>query len=316
MELNFNKALITGGAGFIGSHLAEALTEKKCEVSIIDNLSTGHLSNIENINDKITFFKGDIQDQELLNQAVNGCDIVFHEAAQVSVPKSVDDPVTSAQINDIGTLQVLEAARQNGVKRVVLACSSAVYGDNPDSPKQEHMKPRLLSPYALQKLAGELNAALYYELFGLETVCLRYFNVYGPRQDPSSPYSGVISIFMTKAFNNQAPLIHGTGEQTRDFVFVKDVVKANILAACVPNAPGQVLNVGIGSCVTINRLWELIAQMAGLDMKPEHGPPRAGDIMESLSDISLAKSVLGFEPEYSFEQGLEQTMEWYKNCEK
>ncbi|MDM8536390.1 SDR family oxidoreductase [Desulfobacterales bacterium HSG17] len=313
MKINFKKALITGGAGFIGSHLAETLIKEKCEVSIIDNLSTGHLSNIGHINDKIKFFQGDIQDTELLTQAAKGCEIIFHEAAQVSVPKSVEDPVTSAMINDMGTLQVLEAARQNGVKRVVLASSSAIYGDNPDSPKQEDMKPRLLSPYALQKLTGELNAKLYNDLFGLETVCLRYFNVYGPRQDPSSPYSGVISIFMTKAFAGESPLIHGNGNQTRDFVFVKDVVKANLLAACVPNAAGEILNIGIGSCVNIKQLWEIIARMAGLDIAPEYGPSRAGDIMESLSDISRAKSILEFVPEYSFEQGLEQTLEWYQH---
>lgn len=207
MKINFKKALITGGAGFIGSHLAETLVNAGCEVSILDNLSTGSLSNIDHIKDKITFFQGDIQEPGLLTRYVKGCDIIFHQAALVSVPQSVEEPVISSMINNIGTLMVLEAARQNGVKRVVLASSSAVYGDNPESPKQEDMKPRLLSPYAVQKLTGELNASLYYELYGLETVCLRYFNVYGPRQDPSSPYSGVISIFMTKAFDKKQPLI-------------------------------------------------------------------------------------------------------------
>ncbi|QTA83606.1 NADH dehydrogenase domain-containing protein [Desulfonema limicola] len=316
MKINFKKALITGGAGFIGSHLAETLVNAGCEVSILDNLSTGSLSNIDHIKDKITFFQGDIQEPGLLTRYVKGCDIIFHQAALVSVPQSVEEPVISSMINNIGTLMVLEAARQNGVKRVVLASSSAVYGDNPESPKQEDMKPRLLSPYAVQKLTGELNASLYYELYGLETVCLRYFNVYGPRQDPSSPYSGVISIFMTKAFDKKQPLIYGNGEQTRDFVFVKDVVKANLLAATVSSAAGRIFNIGTGSCVTINRLWEVIARMAGLDLKPGYGPPRPGDIIESLSDISRAKSELGFEPGYSFEQGLELTMEWYKNSKK
>ena len=175
------------------------------------------------------------------------------------------------------------------------------------------MKPKLLSPYALQKLTGELNASLYNDLYGLETVCLRYFNVYGPRQDPSSPYSGVISIFMTKAFARQVPLIHGNGNQTRDFIFVKDIVKANLLAACVPNACGKILNIGIGSCININQLWEIIARMSGLDIAPEYAPPRAGDIMESLSDISYTKSILDFAPEYSFEQGIKLTLKWYKN---
>ncbi|MEZ4527973.1 MAG: SDR family oxidoreductase [Desulfobacterales bacterium] len=317
MNLNFEKVLVTGGAGFIGSHLAEALAEgqsgKGREVRVVDNFSTGHLSNLGHIKDKIMLYEGDIRDQEFMNRAVKGCDVIFHEAAEVSVTRTVQDPVTSAQINDMGTLQLLETARQNGVKRVVFACSSAVYGDDPHMPKREDMVPKPMSPYAVQKLTGEYYARIYNDLYGLETVSLRYFNVYGPRQDPSSPYSGVISIFMDKAAKKERPVIYGDGGQTRDFVFVKDVVKANLLAASVSGIGGQKFNVGIGSSVSINQLWEMISRMSGLDMAPEQGPPRAGDIRDSLSDISRAQSLLGFSPEYSFEKGLEITMQWYKN---
>ncbi len=317
MNLNFSKVLVTGGAGFIGSHLAEALVDglsgKSGEVRVADNFSTGHLSNLSHLKDKIMLYEGDIRDQEFMNRAVKGCDVIFHEAAEVSVTRTVQDPITSAQINDMGTLQLLETARQHGVKRVVFACSSAVYGDDPHMPKREDMVPKPMSPYAVQKLTGEYYARIYNDLYGLETVSLRYFNVYGPRQDPSSPYSGVISIFMDKAAKKQRPVIYGDGGQTRDFVFVKDVVKANLLAASIPGIGGQKFNVGIGSSVSINQLWEMISRLSGLDMAPEHGPARAGDIRDSLSDISRAKSLLGFSPEYSFEKGLEITMQWYKN---
>ncbi len=315
MNLNFNRVLVTGGAGFIGSHiteaLADALTADGCEVRVVDNLSTGHLSNLSHIKDKIMLYEGDIRDQEFMNSAVKGCDVIFHEAAEVSVTRTVQDPITSAQINELGTLQLLESARQNGVKRVVFACSSAVYGDDPQMPKREDMLPKPMSPYAVQKLTGEYYARMYNDLYGLETVSLRYFNVYGPRQDPSSPYSGVISIFMNKAAEKERPVIYGDGGQTRDFVFVKDVVKANLLAASIPGIGGQNFNVGIGTSVSINQLWKMISRMSGLDMSPEYGPARAGDIRDSLSDISRAQSILGFSPEYSFEKGLEITMEWY-----
>ncbi|MGE0087762.1 MAG: SDR family oxidoreductase [Desulfococcaceae bacterium] len=311
MNLNFSRVLVTGGAGFIGSHLADALVSQGCEVRVLDNLSTGHLSNLSHIKDKIILYEGDIRDQEFMNTAVEGCDVIFHEAAEVSVPRTVQDPVTSAQINDMGTLQLLETARQNGVKRVVFACSSAVYGDDPHMPKREDMLPKPMSPYAVQKLTGEYYARIYNDLYGLETVSLRYFNVYGPYQDPSSPYSGVISIFMSKAAEKKRPVIYGDGGQTRDFVFVKDVVKANLLAASIPGIGGQKFNVGIGSSISIKQLWEMICRMSGLDMAPEYAPARAGDIRESLSDISRIQSVLGFQPEYSFEKGLEITMQWY-----
>jgi nucleoside-diphosphate-sugar epimerase len=311
MNLKFNRALVTGGAGFIGSHLVEDLLSEGCQVSVIDNLSTGRLSNLSHIKDRITFYKADIRDQETLEKAAKDCDIIFHQAAVVSVPKTVDNPVDSAMVNEMGTLFVLEAARKNNVRRVVLASSSAVYGDDPVLPKHETMNPKPQSPYAVQKLSGEFYACLYHDLYGLETVSLRYFNVYGPRQDPSSPYSGVISIFMTKASSKEPPVIYGNGNQYRDFIFVKDVVRFNLLAAGADLASGKIFNVGTGRFIHINRLWEMISKLAGITIKPEYEPPRPGDIIESVASIDYAGKVLGFKPEYSFEKGLEETFEYY-----
>jgi len=311
MIYKFKKALVTGGAGFIGSHLVDELLSSNCKVAVIDNLSSGSLGNLEHVMGQISFQEGDIQDLEVLERAMQGCDVVFHQAAVVSVTKTVDDPVGSAAVNEIGTLNVLEAARRCNVNRVILASSSAVYGDDPELPKNEKMVPRTLSPYAVQKLTGEFYARLYNDLYGLETVCLRYFNVFGPRQDPSSPYSGVISIFLTKAAAKQRPVIYGDGKQSRDFVYVKDVVKANILAGQAGDAGGQVFNVGTGGFVYIKELWDLIADMARIEIQPKYEDPRAGDILESVADIDLARNVLGFEPAYEFRKGLEVTYKWY-----
>jgi UDP-glucose 4-epimerase len=312
MTPNFSSALVTGGAGFIGSHLVDALLDHGVSVAVLDNLTSGREENLAPVRDRIDFRKGDIRDADALADACQGRDVVFHEAAVVSVPQTVEDPVGSALVNDIGTLQVLEAARKSGVRRVVLASSSAVYGDDPTLPKREDMAPLPKSPYAVQKLTGEFHAALYQELYGLETVCLRYFNVYGPRQDPSSPYSGVISIFMDKAFAGEAPKVHGDGEQSRDFVFVADVVRANLLAASVEAAAGGRFNVGVGDAVTINQLWGHVARMSGLDLSPEYGPPRPGDIRHSRSAIERARGILGFEPAAAFEDGLARTLEWHR----
>lgn len=312
MNLNINKALVTGGAGFIGSHIVDALIASGCQVTVLDNLSTGRLSNLEHLRDRVTFIKGDIQDLEILRKAAQNCDVIFHEAALVSVPQSVQEPIKSAMINDIGTLNVFEAARRNAVKRVVFACSSAVYGDDPEVPKREQMSLKPMSPYAVQKLTGEYNARIYSGLHGVETVSLRYFNVYGPRQDPSSPYSGVISIFMSRANEGMAPVIYGDGRQTRDFVFVKDVVSANLLAASVGGLGIEVFNVGVGSSISINELWKTISGMAGLKVSPEYDPERAGDILESVASIDHIQKRLGFRPEYSFEKGLEITFDWYR----
>lgn len=310
--MNFKKALITGGAGFIGSHLADSLTDAGCKVVILDNLTTGNLFNLRQIEEKITFYEGDIRDPEILDKAAKDCDVIFHEAAVVSVPQTVQNPVGSAMVNDIGTLRVLEAARRNSVKRVVLASSCAIYGDDPVLPKNENMEPKPMSPYAVQKLTGEFYARLYRNLYGLETVNLRYFNVYGPRQDPSSPYSGVISIFLTKAAAGQAPVIYGDGSQYRDFVFVQDVVRANLRAAVAERAVGKFFNVGTGGFIRIKDLWEMISGLAGVSAKPEYKPPRPGDIRESVADIDRARSLLGFNPEYSFEKGLKITHDWYR----
>lgn len=312
MASEMKNVLITGGAGFIGSHIAEALVARGCHVTVIDNLVSGNLKNIEGLKPKITFVEGDIRNEERLARAIKGCDIVFHQAAVVSVTKTVAQPVHSTEVNDLGTLKVLDAARKNNVKRVVLASSSAVYGDDPQLPKIESMTPKPLSPYAVQKLTNELYAELYYRLYGLETACLRYFNVYGPRQDPSSPYSGVISIFMQRAVDGDVPTIYGDGRQTRDFVFVKDVVAANLLAATGINAPGQVFNVGTGESITVNALWHQIAGLNASEADPEYAHARPGDIVHSRADIHKATEQLGFEPSVSFNEGLSQTFAWYQ----
>ena len=312
MRRKIGKALVTGGAGFIGSNLVDSLLRDGAGVKVLDNLSTGRLENLEHVEREIEFKKGDIRDLETLKSMCDGCDVVFHQAAVVSVPQTVEDPLMSAVVNDLGTLHVLEAARSAGVKRVVLASSCAVYGDDPELPKREQMLVRPQSPYAVQKYTNEMNAGLYYKLYGLETVCLRYFNVFGPRQDPSSPYSGVISIFLTRASQGRQPVVYGDGGQSRDFVFVNDVIKANLLAATADKARGGVFNIGTGQCVTINALWDKISAMADIDLPPRYEDPRAGDILESVADIGKAKSALGYEVDYTFDDGLRLTHEWYR----
>ncbi len=312
MAFMFRRALVTGGAGFIGSHLVAALVGQGCDVTVLDNLASGHQTNLDTVKDKITFIKGDIKDERVLNRIIKGCEVVFHLAAVVSVTQTVKDPVGSALVNELGAIRVLDAARKNGVRRVVLSSSSAVYGDAPQLPKSESMIPAPMSPYAVQKLTNEYYAELYHRLYGLEAVCLRYFNVYGPHQDPSSPYSGVISIFMLKAINGEAPIIYGDGGQTRDFVFVKDVVQANLLAAAHEAAPGRVFNVGTSSSVSVNGLWEMIARLAQCRLPAKHEAPRPGDIVHSLASIQRAKELLGFQPSVTFEEGLRLTFAWYR----
>ena len=312
MQIDLNSTLVTGGAGFIGSHLVEALLSAGCKVTVLDNLSSGNLFNLEPVMDHITFYKNDIREPEMLGKAADGCDVIFHLAAVVAVQQTISNPVESAMVNDIGTLNVLEAARAKNVRRVVLASSCAVYGDDPRLPKQETMTPRPASPYAVHKLSAEHYARVYFELYGLETVSLRFFNVYGPRQDPSSPYSGVISIFMTKAVSNQVPVIYGDGNQSRDFVYVKDVVKAILLAASMDNSAGNVLNIGTGSSVLINRLWEVIALLGGQRSAPRYEPARSGDILHSVAGMELTQSILNFKNDFTLEQGLEMTFDWYK----
>ena len=304
--------LVTGGAGFIGSHLVEGLLQTGHSVRVLDNLTTGHLSNLSPLLRKIEFIQGDIRDIETVRRAMQGIELVLHQAAVVSVPQTIEDPINSTMVNDLGTLHVLETARQQGVHKVVLASSCAVYGENRTLPKNETMRPEPLSPYALQKLTDEHYARLYTELYDMPTVCLRYFNVYGPRQDPSSPYSGVISIFMTKALNHEPPLIYGNGDQSRDFVYVRDVVRANLLALEAKAASGKVYNIGTGIQTTINTLWRTIAQMVPTDAKPRYGPHRIGDIHASCAACDRARMDLGFEPQFDFSQGIAQTLAWYR----
>jgi nucleoside-diphosphate-sugar epimerase len=306
------KCLVTGGAGFIGSHLVEHLVHASVQVQVLDNLSSGDLQNLELFRKHIHFQQGDVRDLATLQEMMSGVEVVFHQAAVVSVPQSIEDPVETAMVNDLGTLNVLEAARRSGVRRVVFASSCAVYGDLPQLPKKEDMDTKLLSPYAASKLHGENYAKLYAEVYGLETVCLRYFNVYGPRQDPSSPYSGVISIFMDKGVRRQRVTIYGDGEQCRDFIYVDDVVRANLLAAQGKNISGVTINVGTGKSVTVNSLWENIAELASVKGEPERASSRPGDIRQSVAEISRAQELLGFEPRYSLEEGLRLTWEWYR----
>jgi len=312
MSLPFQNVLITGGAGFIGSHLAETLAGQGCNVTVLDNLVSGHESNLASVAGRIRFVPGDIRDRAVLERSIAGCEVVFHLAAVVSVPLTTEDPLGSAAVNEIGSLQVLEAARQAGVRRVVFASSSAVYGDDPAVPKREEMTPRPLTPYAVQKLAAEYHQKVYTSLYRLEAVSLRFFNVYGPRQDPGSPYSGVISIFMTRALSGMPPVINGDGLQTRDFVFVGDVVQALVSGATSPGAVGRVFNVGTGRSVSINDLWRTIARIAGTKVKPSRGPARPGDVPHSLSCIELARTYLQFAPLVELEEGLGHTMEWYR----
>jgi UDP-glucose 4-epimerase len=312
MKIDFKKALVTGGAGFIGSHLVETLSTAGCEVVVLDNLSGGHLSNLESVKSDIVFYKYDIRELDALEEAAKDCDVIFHLAAIVAVQQTIEEPIDSTMVNDIGTLNVLEAARKRNVRNAVLASSCAVYGDDPRLPKDESMLPLPASPYAVHKLSGEHYFRVYCQLFGLKTTCLRFFNVFGPRQDPSSPYSGVISIFMSKAVSGQAPVIFGDGNQTRDFVYVEDVVKGLLLAAGGDVEAGDVFNIGSGSRVTINRLWELVASLSGRLTDPEYQPARPGDILHSLGNIDKARRLLQFKNDFTLEQGLELTMDWYQ----
>lgn len=310
MDYQYKGVLVTGGAGFIGSHLVDALAQKGCQVVVLDNLSTGCLENLAGVRDQITFIKGDITNRETLEKTVKGCDIIFHLAAQVSVPLSIEKPVESAQTNQAGALLVLDAARRLGVRRVILASSCAVYGDTGGQPCLEEMTGLPLSPYALQKLVMEHYASLYSRMYGLETVCLRYFNVYGPRQSPNSEYSGVISLFLSHAWNGTVPVIYGDGRQTRDFIHVSDVVRANLQAAQTENGfTGRSFNIGTGQATSITDLWHLISRLTCANPAVEYAAPRSGDIATSLADICQARDVLGFESRLSLENGLMASIE-------
>lgn len=312
MAVDSKRVLVTGGAGFIGSHLVDALAAQGRRVRVLDNMSTGNAANLAPLGDEIRFHRGDVRDLPLLLELAKGCEVIYHLAAEVSVPRTVKNPVDSAMINEMGTLHVLEAARRNKVPRVVFSSSCAVYGEGSSGPRRETMTPAPMSPYAVQKLTGEQYARLYHQLYGVGTVCLRYFNVYGPRQDPSSPYSGVISIFMTRAVSAQPPVIYGDGRQYRDFVFVGDVVRANLLAAENDGAAGGIFNVGTGRHVTVDGLWRDLCRLTGISVRPEYRPRRAGDIMESVAAVDQIRAALGFEPACTFDQGLSLTLDWHR----
>lgn len=306
MKTLVRKALVTGGAGFIGSHIVDRLLSDGHEVIVLDDLSTGHKSNIENhlANSKFTFVEGDISNSETVKDCMSGVDWVFHKAAVASVPRTVNDPVGSSAVNYQGTLNLLEAARNNGVKRFVFASSAALYGDEPTLPKVETMCPVTLSPYAVDKMASEYACGMYTKLYGLETVCLRYFNVYGPRQDPSSPYSGVISIFTDKLKNKETPTIFGDGEQTRDFVFVDDVVEANMKAASTESGTGEFFNIATNHKITLNELLKVLCDIYSIDFDVNYEESRNGDIKESYANVDKARSMLSWSPTIELKQGL------------
>ena len=305
--------LVTGGAGFIGSHLAEALVRRGDRVRVADSLVTGKRSNLEHL-PEIEFVEGDLADLDFARRAVNGCEVVLHQAAIPSVPRSVADPVTSHRANVDATLNVLVAARDANARRVVFAGSSSAYGDTPTLPKHENMPANPLSPYALHKVIGEQYLQLFTHLYGLQTVSIRYFNVFGPRQDPSSPYSGVISVFATALLENRAPRIHGNGEQTRDFTYVANVVDGVLRACDAPGVSGHVINVATGGRISLNTLFETMRVLVGATVEPMYVEPRAGDVQDSQADIRKARELLGYEPVVSFEEGLRRTVEWYRTA--
>jgi nucleoside-diphosphate-sugar epimerase len=303
--------LVTGGAGFIGSHLSEALLSRGHRVRVVDDFSTGFKRNLR---EGVEFIQGDLAEPGVARQAAAGMDYVLHQAAIPSVPRSVDRPAESHRANVDATLQVLIAARDAGVKRVVFAGSSSVYGDQPVLPKNEEMPTNPLSPYALQKLVSEQYGQMFTRLYGLETVTTRYFNVFGPRQDPGSPYSGVISLFIKALSEGSRPTIYGDGEQTRDFTFVADVVNAVIRAAETPGVGGQVFNVATNSRVSLNRLLATLKTIFESNVEPIFKDPRTGDVRDSLADIRKAERLLGYRPLVSLEEGLRQTVDWYRQA--
>jgi nucleoside-diphosphate-sugar epimerase len=303
--------LVTGGAGFIGSHLAEELVRRGHRVRVADSLVTGRLSNLDHI-PGVEFLEGDLSGIDFARRAVEGSDFVLHQAAIPSVPRSVKDPITSNRANVDATLNVLVASREAGVKRVVFAGSSSAYGDTPALPKHEEMPSVPLSPYALQKVVGEQYLQLFTRLYGLETVSIRYFNVFGPRQDPSSPYSGVISVFATALLEGRSPTIYGDGEQTRDFTYVANVVDGVLRACEAPGASGEVINVATAGRISLNVLFDEMRRLIGSDVKPVYAEFRAGDVRDSQADISKAARLLGYKPSISFEEGLRRTVEWYR----
>lgn len=303
--------LVTGGAGFIGSHLAETLVARGHRVRVADSLVTGKRSNLDHVAG-VEFLEGDLADHPFAERAVAGMDYVLHQAAIPSVPRSVKDPITSNRANVDATLSVLVAARNAGVKRLVYAGSSSAYGDTSTLPKREDMPTSPLSPYALQKLVGEQYCRMFTRLYGLETVTIRYFNVFGPRQDPGSPYSGVISLFSAALLQGRRPIIFGDGEQTRDFTYVANVVDGVLRACEADRAVGEMVNVATGGRISLNELLHVMNRIAGTNLQPLYEPPRQGDVRDSQADISKAKALLGYVPTVGLEEGLRYTLEWFQ----
>ena len=305
--------LVTGGAGFIGSHIAAALAGAGARVRVLDDLSTGHAENLEEVGGPLDFIRGGLTDEGALARALEGVEVVFHEAAIPSVPRSVENPEETHRACVEGTFALLNAARRAGVRRVVYAASSSAYGDQPTLPKAEHMRPEPLSPYAAAKLVGEYYCQVWSRVYGFETIALRYFNVFGPRQDPSSQYSGVISRFISALASGERPVIYGDGEQSRDFTYVSNVVDANLRAAEAAQGVGSVVNVATGRQTTLNELLGALKAVTGrADAEAEYREPRVGDVRHSVADITLAREYLGYEPQVGLEEGLRNTLEWWK----
>ncbi|HCL29926.1 MAG TPA: LPS biosynthesis protein WbpP [Candidatus Latescibacteria bacterium] len=307
------RVLVTGGAGFIGSHLCRRLVAEGHEVRVLDNLSSGKRGNLGEID--VDLMIGDLRDPSTAEHAVEDAEVILHHAAIASVQYSVEQPLDEQDVNVVGTLRLLEAARKVGVRRIVFAASAAAYGTDPTIPKREEMTALPVSPYGLSKVAGEHYCRVWSHVYGLETVCLRYFNIFGPRQDPASPYSGVISIFARKMIDGVAPTIHGDGEQSRDFNYVDNVVDANLAAMAAKTAAGEIYNIGTGRGVTVNELVATLNQVLGSDLQAEHGESRAGDVRTSVAAIDRARQALGYEPRVAFEAGLQQTVDWMREAE-
>jgi nucleoside-diphosphate-sugar epimerase len=304
--------LVTGGAGFIGSNTVDELVRRGHSVVVLDDLSSGREDNLAEIRNKITIIKGSITDIEVVRKAMHEAEYVLHLAARTSVPRSVKDPIETNKINIDGTLNVLVAAKEMKVKRVVFAASSAAYGETPTLPKIETMEPQPVSPYGVTKYVGELYCQTFGRCYGLENVALRYFNIFGPRQDPSSPYSGVLARFCAAFLEDSQPIVFGDGEQTRDFTYVDNAVQANLLACEAPNVSGKVFNVGVGTRVSLNEVLHGLEKITGKKLEAKYEPPRDGDIRDSQADISQAREFLGYQPNVTFEEGLARTLEWYR----
>ena len=306
--------LVTGGGGFIGSNLVRAIIAKGCRVRVLDNFLTGFRINLAEVLADIELIEGDVRDPATCLRACKGAEVVFHEAALPSVPRSMEDPRASFENNMLGTFNMLLAARDSGVRRFAFAASSSAYGASEELPKRETMPLLPLSPYAADKAGGELYLSMFYRAFGLQTVSLRYFNVFGPRQDPTNQYAGVIAAFASAMIRGRRPTIYGDGSQSRDFTYIENVLRANLLAADAPETHGEVVNVGCGEAIDLNRMVAVLNEILGTNLQPIYAPTRAGDVKHSLADLSATRALLGYEPPVRFADGLRQTLTWYRHA--